>query len=223
MFSVNDFAERHYKIFTVEKLYILPFHLTVGSSFSTSYLYGEHEYTRSFQCFIMLYVWIWILFCSRLKLLVFAVKVMLSEFICKHLNPFFINFWILFFKTPIWCARTLLEVKKSTLISLSMTEYLFYHHDGFFTAFFCFVPYSFKGKIDVPSPLIYWIEKNYDFHMKEWMVVCFIPASCYASKLRCHWCSSVSPTNKPRVISFDACEETVWEYFSIKVVNDPPI
>jgi len=66
MFSVNDFAERHYKIFKVEKLYILPFHLTVGSSFSTSYLYGEHEYTRSFQCFIMLYVWIWILFCSRL-------------------------------------------------------------------------------------------------------------------------------------------------------------
>lgn len=56
MFSVNDFAERHYKIFKVEKLYILPFHLTVGSSFSTSYLYGEHEYTWSFLCFIMLYV-----------------------------------------------------------------------------------------------------------------------------------------------------------------------
>lgn len=56
MFFVNDFAERHYKSFKVEKLYILLFHLTVGSSFSTSYLYGEHEYTWPFLCFIMLYV-----------------------------------------------------------------------------------------------------------------------------------------------------------------------
>lgn len=87
---------------------------------------------------------------------------MLSEFICKHLNPFFFlisEFYSLRLQFDVLILYRRLE-KSPPLISLSMTEYVFYHHDGFFTAFFCFVPYSFKEKIDVPSPLIYWIEKK---------------------------------------------------------------
>lgn len=79
MFFVNDFAERHYKSFKVEKLYILLFHLTVGSSFSTSYLYGEHEYTWPFLCFIMLYVFFFFgkdyVVCLNMNIILFKIKI----------------------------------------------------------------------------------------------------------------------------------------------------
>ena len=35
MLTLNDFSEPHCKTFKVEKLYILPFNLTVGSSLAT--------------------------------------------------------------------------------------------------------------------------------------------------------------------------------------------
>lgn len=79
MFFVNDFAERQYKSFKVEKLYILLFHLTVGSSFSTSYLYGEHEYTWPFLCFIMLYVFFFFgkdyVVCLNMNIILFKIKI----------------------------------------------------------------------------------------------------------------------------------------------------
>lgn len=79
MFFVNDFAERHYKSFKVEKLYILLFHLTVGSSFSTIYLYGEHEYTWPFLCFIMLYVFFFFgkdyVVCLNMNIILFKIKI----------------------------------------------------------------------------------------------------------------------------------------------------